>query len=162
MRVTHTRPASHCILYVLACPPLLITQVVGPTSTLFVANAGSGTGNHSPGLPQDIDPKDAVKTDRLDDPEELMKRRRAKDPEAFDKVHGKDASFAEETGGKGAGLCTCLLVAFQLPSAAFDLPSDCLSAVFPLPSTRLLNVFQLPPTCLLIVFQLPSTCLCCL
>ena len=73
--------------------------------TLLVANpAGSGTGNMNPGLPQDIDPKDAVRTDRLDDPEELMKRRRAKDPEAFDKVHGKDASFAEETGGKGAGL----------------------------------------------------------
>ncbi|KAL3133022.1 hypothetical protein ABBQ38_006931 [Trebouxia sp. C0009 RCD-2024] len=66
-------------------------------------NTGSSTGGTNPGLPQDVDPKDAVRTERLDDPEELMQRRRAKDPEAFDKVHGKDASFAEETGGKGAG-----------------------------------------------------------
>ncbi len=55
---------------------------------------------------------DAHRTDRLDDPEELLKRRRAKDPAAFDKVHGKGASFAEETGGKGAGemrfVLTCL------------------------------------------------------
>lgn len=75
--------------------------------------AGSATGGTNPGLPQDTDPKDAVRTERLDDPEELMQRRRAKDPEAFDKVHGKDASFAKETGGKGAGswtpITTCLL-----------------------------------------------------
>lgn len=65
--------------------------------------AGSGTGGTNPGLPQDTDPKDAFRTDRLDDPEELLQRRRAKDPAAFDKVHGKNASFAEETGGEGAG-----------------------------------------------------------
>ena len=65
---------------------------------------GSGTGGTNPGLPQDTDPKDAFRTDRLDDPEELLQRRRAKNPAAFDKVHGKDASFAEETGGEGAGL----------------------------------------------------------
>lgn len=64
---------------------------------------GSGTGGTNPGLPQDTDPKDAFRTDRLDDPEELLQRRRAKNPAAFDKVHGKDASFAEETGGEGAG-----------------------------------------------------------
>lgn len=70
-------------------------------------NTGSGTGGTNPGLPQDTDPKDALRTDRLDDPEELLQRRRAKDPAAFDKVHGKNASFAQETGGKagdvGAG-----------------------------------------------------------
>ena len=62
---------------------------------------GSGTGGTNPGLPQDTDPKDAFRTDRLDDPE--VQRRRAKDPAAFDKEHGKDASFAEETGGRSAG-----------------------------------------------------------
>jgi len=55
---------------------------------------------------------DAHRTDRLDDPEELLKRRRAKDPEAFDKVHGKDASFAEETGGKGGGEFRLILTCF--------------------------------------------------
>ena len=70
---------------------------------MFVLNVGSGTGGTNPGLPQDTDPKDAFRTDRLDDPEELLKRRRAKDPAAFDKVHGKNASFAEETGGEGGG-----------------------------------------------------------
>ena len=40
-----------------------------------------------------------------------MKRRRAKDPAAFDKVHGKDASFAEETGGTSGGrFCNCTLL----------------------------------------------------
>ncbi|KAL0054666.1 hypothetical protein WJX82_000732 [Trebouxia sp. C0006] len=68
-----------------------------------IQETGSGTGGTNPGLPLDADPLDAHRTDRLDDPEELLKRRRAKDPAAFDKVHGKDASFAEETGGKGGG-----------------------------------------------------------
>ena len=63
-------------------------------------HVGSGTGGTNPGLPQNTDPKDAHRTDRLDDPEELLQRRRAKDPAAFDKVHGKNASFAEETEGK--------------------------------------------------------------
>ena len=80
---------------------------VGPRlhvrNSRYVLYVGSGTGGTNPGLPQDTDPKDAFRTDRLDDPEELLKRRRAKDPAAFDKVHGKNASFAEETGGEGAG-----------------------------------------------------------
>lgn len=79
--------------------------------------AGSGTGGTNPGLPLDADPKDAHRTDRLDDPEELLKRRRAKDPAAFDKVHGKGASFAEETGGKGGGeiyfVITCFFCSFS-------------------------------------------------
>ncbi|DBA97215.1 TPA: hypothetical protein ACH3X1_014966 [Trebouxia sp. C0004] len=69
-----------------------------------IQETGSGTGGTNPGLPLDADPLDAHKTERLDDPEELLKRRRAKDPAAFDKVHGKGASFAEETGGKGGGM----------------------------------------------------------
>jgi hypothetical protein len=80
--------------------------------------AGSGTGGTNPGLPLDADPLDAHRTDRLDDPEELLKRRRAKDPAAFDKVHGKGASFAEETGGKGGGeMCFVLTSLFCSPSA---------------------------------------------
>lgn len=69
-----------------------------------IHETGSGTGGTNPGLPLDADPLDAHRTDRLDDPEELLNRRRAKDPAAFDKVHGKGASFAEETGGKGGGM----------------------------------------------------------
>ena len=61
---------------------------------------GSGTGGTNPGLPQDTDPKDAFRTDMLDDPEELLQ---SKDRAAFDQVHGKDASLAEETGDEGAG-----------------------------------------------------------
>ena len=81
--------------------------------------AGSGTGGTNPGLPLDADPLDAHRTDRLDDPEELLNRRRAKDPAAFDKVHGKGASFAEETGGKGGGeICFVLTCCFCSPSSA--------------------------------------------
>ena len=73
-------------------------------------HAGSSSGGTNPGLPQNTDPKDAQRTERLDDPEELLQRRRAKDPAAFDKVHGKNASFAEETDGKSgdAGEHACL------------------------------------------------------
>lgn len=62
-------------------------------------NTGSGTGGGSPGLPLDVDPKDATSTDRIDDPEQLFKRRRAKDPVAFDKVHGKGATLHGATDG---------------------------------------------------------------
>ena len=89
---------------------------------------GSGTGGTNPGLPQDTDPKDALRTDRLDDPEELLQRRRAKDPAAFDKVHGKNASFAQETGGKAGGLHpTSLLLVWLhvlgISAAYFDAPT---------------------------------------
>lgn len=69
---------------------------------LFLA-AGSGTGGGSPGLPLDVDPKDATSTDRIDDPEQLFKRRRAKDPIAFDKVHGHGATLHDETDGHKQG-----------------------------------------------------------
>lgn len=83
--------------------------------------AGSGTGGTNPGLPQNTDPKDAFRTDRLDDPEELMKRRRAKDPAAFDKVHGKDASFAEETDGHSKGMRSAISGSARLTIAESDI-----------------------------------------
>ena len=87
--------------------------------------AGSGTGGGSTGLPLDVDPKDATSTDRIDDPEQLFERRRAKDPVAFDKVHGKGATLADETDGHVQGMTSpSLLVNPDVQSEQVETCSD--------------------------------------